>query len=257
MKLNMETVAGYEAMTRAAVSLSKSTLVPESYRGVNGAPNCMIALNLAQRLHADVLMVMQNLYIVKGRPGWSGQFLIATANTAGKFTPLRFEWQGKAGDADWGCRAVAKDVKTGEKLEGAWITTKMCQKEGWWTKKSKDGAETSKWQSMPEQMFMYRAAAFWVRVYAPEVSMGLYTAEELHDIRERDLQQSPAMVVGDPKFSVPEAPAAPKVIEAEVEDDEETETVDEETGETEMDDPEGEGYKGDDDDLPNFAKSKK
>jgi hypothetical protein len=31
-------------------------------------------------------------------------------------------------------------------------------------------------------MFKYRAAGFWVRTYAPEISMGLLTAEEVQDI---------------------------------------------------------------------------
>ena len=36
-------------------------------------------------------MVMQNLYIVYGRPSWSSKFLIATINTCGRFEPLKFE----------------------------------------------------------------------------------------------------------------------------------------------------------------------
>ena len=35
---------------------------------------------------------------------------------------------------------------------------------------------------MPELMLQYRAAAFLVRTYAPEISMGMQTEEELHDI---------------------------------------------------------------------------
>ena len=37
----------------------------------------LIAQNMARRMGADLLMVMQNLYVVHGRPGWSAQFLIA------------------------------------------------------------------------------------------------------------------------------------------------------------------------------------
>jgi hypothetical protein len=31
-------------------------------------------------------------------------------------------------------------------------------------------------------MFMYRSAGFWSRVYAPEVSMGIHTADESEDM---------------------------------------------------------------------------
>ena len=37
---------------------------------------------------------------------------------------------------------------------------------------------------MPEVMFYYRAAAFWQRMYAPEISMGFSTVEELRDIED-------------------------------------------------------------------------
>ncbi|WP_407059222.1 hypothetical protein ACKZDW_02235 (plasmid) [Ralstonia syzygii subsp. celebesensis] len=165
---------GFELMQRVAKMFSSSTLVPQQYQ--NNVANCMIALNLARRLGADELMVMQNLYIVHGNPGWSSKFLIASVNTCGRYESLRYEWRGKQGDADWGCRAWTIEKSTGERLNGVWIDWKMVQAEGW-NKKS-----GSKWITMPEQMFVYRSAAFWQRAYAPEISMGLSSAEELQDV---------------------------------------------------------------------------
>ena len=52
----------------------------------------------------------------------------------------------------------------------------MAKKEGWFDKPG------SKWKTMPNQMLRYRAAAFWQRVYCPEISMGLMTSEEAEDI---------------------------------------------------------------------------
>src|SRR5665648_1164785 len=54
----------FEFTQRAASLLSKSTIVPKDYQ--NNIPNCVIALNMASRMGADPLMVMQNLYIVYG-----------------------------------------------------------------------------------------------------------------------------------------------------------------------------------------------
>ena len=54
----------------------------------------------------------------------------------------------------------------------------MAIQEGWYFKKG------SKWQTMPQQMAMYRAAAFFGRVYAPEVTMGIYTKDEVEDFTE-------------------------------------------------------------------------
>jgi hypothetical protein len=127
-------------------------------------------------LKADALMVMQNLYIVHGRPGWSAQFLIATFNQCGRFSALRYEFFGTKGKDDWGCRAWAIEKDTGEKIVGADIDIALAKKEGWYSKSG------SKWQSMPQQMLMYRSAAWLVRAYAPEIAMGLPTADELADV---------------------------------------------------------------------------
>ncbi|MGI5872707.1 MAG: hypothetical protein ACOX8T_11810 [Bacillota bacterium] len=180
VQMGFDTVQGFEMMQRAAKLLSSSTLVPKEYQG--NLPNCVIALNMANRMMADPLMIMQNLVVIHGRPTWSSQFAIATINTCGRFTALRYEWVGEEGKDSWGCRAWAVEKTTGEKLTGSTITIDLAKKEGWYSRKDRNGNETSKWQTMPQQMLMYRAASWFVRAYAPELMMGLHTAEEIGDI---------------------------------------------------------------------------
>lgn len=164
----------FELAQRAAALLAKSSLVPKEYQ--NNLPNCVIALNMASRMGADPLMVMQNLYIVHGRPGWSSQFLISTFNTSGRFSALRYEWVGEEGKDAWGCRAWAIEKATEEKLTGSTVTIDLAKKEGWYQKNG------SKWQTMPQQMLMYRAASWFIRAYAPELAMGMHTEEEIIDV---------------------------------------------------------------------------
>lgn len=178
---------GFELAQRAAKLLASSTLVPKDYQG--NIPNCVIALNMAQRVGADPLMVMQNLVIVHGRPTWSAQFLIATVNTSGRFSALRYEFFGKPGQDDWGCRAFAIEKATGEKLVGTDVTIAIAKKEGWYAKSG------SKWQSIPQQMLMYRAGSWWTRAYAPELSMGLHTADEMRDVYDAGMDEDGAYVV--------------------------------------------------------------
>jgi hypothetical protein len=160
---------------RKASAYAQSTLVPKDYR--DNVANVLIAMEIANRIGANELMVMQNLYIVQGRPSWSSSFLIATVNACGRFTPLRFETQGDdPEDTNYRVRAYADDKATGERCNGPWITWAMVKAEGWL---SKNG---SKWKTLPELMFMYRSAGFWSRVYAPEVSMGIHTADESEDM---------------------------------------------------------------------------
>jgi hypothetical protein len=51
----------------------------------------------------------------------------------------------------------------------------MANAEGW---TSKNG---SKWKTMPEVMLRYRAASFFARMNCPEISMGIYTSDEIID----------------------------------------------------------------------------
>jgi hypothetical protein len=173
------TVASFELMQRQAKLLASSTLVPKEYQG--NLSNCVIALNMANRMNADPLMVMQNLYIVHGNPGWSSQFLISTFNASGRFSAIRYEWVGKEGTDSWGCKAWAVEKSTGERLEGSPVTIETAKKEGWYSKKDRNGNVISKWQTMPGQMLMYRAASWFIRAYAPEIAMGMHTAEEIID----------------------------------------------------------------------------
>ncbi|NNE62368.1 MAG: hypothetical protein HKN35_15860 [Woeseia sp.] len=161
---------GFELRQREAKALAASTLVPTAYQGREGIPNVMIALNMARRLNADPLMVMQNLHVINGKPGWSAQFLIATFNSCGRFSSIRYEFEGGS------CKAVCTELATSKEIEGTTITMEMADAEGW-TKKA-----GSKWKTMPEQMLKYRAATFLIRSIAPEIGLGLYTSEELKDI---------------------------------------------------------------------------
>ena len=251
------TAGGLDLMQRAAHLLSNSTLVPKQYQSLwvkrdkygnqegqptqnpNAISNCVLALNMSQRLGADPLMIMQNLYIVEGRPGWSSQFITAAINACGKFSPLRFEiedlgeknfeWSEKVWEQNpqngrnfrkdvsknarlrnMKCVAWAIEKATGERISSPPVSIEMAVLEGWY---GKDG---SKWKTMPEVMLRYRAASFFGKLYAPELLMGIQTAEEIHDTIDLSemspgsfgLDEEPKpMTMDDIKATLP--PAAP------------------------------------------------
>jgi hypothetical protein len=169
---------------RIAKSLSSSSLVPDAYKGEKGLANCMIALELANRIGMSPFMVMQNLYVIQGRPSWSSTFLIAAINSCGRFEPLRFKTVGKEGQDDYGMIAFTKD-KNGNELESPTVTIKMAKDEGWY------GKNGSKWKTMPEVMLRYRAASFFSRQYCPEITMGMKTVEEIQDVEYTDITNEP------------------------------------------------------------------
>ena len=166
----------FEITQRQAKMYASSTIVPDNYKDSIG--NCAIALDMSMRMNASPLMVMQNLVIIHGNPTFSSKFLIASVNASGKFTPLRYQFEGKEGDVNYGCRAYAYEVgdkEHKEPLYGELVTMKMATAEGWVQKNG------SKWKTMPTQMMRYRAASFWQKVYCPEITMGFPTTEEIED----------------------------------------------------------------------------
>ena len=189
----------FNTVAREAQALAKSTIIPASYQGNPG--NCLIAMDVARNMGLPVLTVTQHLYVVHGRPAWSGQFLIAAFNRCGRFSPLRYRFSGEG--EDYGCHAEAVDLHDGEVLVGTKITRRMVKAEGW--------SKNPKWSSLEDQMFRYRAASFWARTYAPEISIGFHTREEIEDVEYRvepDRAQAIASALDAPD---PE----PEVIQAE------------------------------------------
>jgi len=163
----------FDQAQRMAKLLSASSLVPASYK--DNIPNTVIALEMANRVGASPLMVMQNLHVIQGKPGWASAFIIGMINASGKFRDnLEFELTG-TGD-EMKCYAYATSASSGKLLKGPEITMEMAKKEGW---VSKSG---SKWVTMPQLMIHYRAAAFFGRLYVPEIMMGMHTVEELADM---------------------------------------------------------------------------
>lgn len=163
--------ANFEHAQRVAKMLSASDLVPKNFQG--NVQNTLIALELSNRIGASPLMVMQNLYIVHGKPSFSSTFIVAAINSCGKFSPLRYEVTG-SGDT-LACKAWAYDKESKDRLEGPTVTMAMAKAEGWIDKAG------SKWKTMPELMIRYRSAAFFGRLYAPEIMMGMQTQEEVSD----------------------------------------------------------------------------
>jgi hypothetical protein len=175
METAFSSIAGFESAMRMAKALSSSTMVPKSYQGgEHGLANCIVALELAQRVGASPFAVFQNMHVIQGRPSWSSSFIIAALNSCGRFAPLKFDMEGQ-GDG-YGCTAWTTDKSTGDRLDGPKVTIGMAKAEGWMSKPG------SKWKTMPELMLRYRAAAFFGRLYAPDVLMGMHSDDEVQDM---------------------------------------------------------------------------
>lgn len=206
--VNLFAFTSMEQALKFSEALSRSGIVPNNFKGNSAA--CLIALDMANRMKRNPMEVMQAMYVVNGKPGFSSSFLISLINSCGLFERLRFEVTGKPDADDYGCRAWTIEKSSGEKLVGPLITIKMAKEEGW----AKSNA--AKWRNMPEVMLRYRAAAFFSRLYCPDLTGGIRSAEELSeaDVREENIDTNSA--VQAELISEPEAPMSNDVLEAEI-----------------------------------------
>ena len=161
----------FNQLLRAAQMLSQTSIIPQSYQGK--PQDCFVAIEMANRMGVSPMVVMQNMYVVKGKPSWAGQACTMLINSCGKFKDVKHIYTGEKGKPNRGCYVTATRISDGSQVDGVEVTMQMAQSEGW--------TSNSKWRNMPELMLAYRASAFFARVYCPEAMMGVQTAEEVYD----------------------------------------------------------------------------
>ena len=157
-------IQSFESAQRIAASLADSALVPNAYRGQQGLPNCIVAIEIANRMGMSPFQVMQNLNVIHGRPSWSSQFIIGLIQGCGRFDGFTYN---ETADS---CQCFAVLKTSGEQVSGPKITLDMAKKEGW--------TKNSKWSTMPQTMLRYRAASAFGRFHIPDLILGIQSVEE-------------------------------------------------------------------------------
>lgn len=178
-------IEGFEAGQRIAKVFASSSFVPDVYKGNIG--NCMIGLNMAIRMNADPLMVLQNLVVVHGTPTFEAKFAIACFNATGRYSTLSYAEVGERGKDTWGMYAYAIELKTGEVKKGPVVTIQMAKDEGWYSR-------NPKWKSIPELMLRYRSASWFIRTTDSGIMMGFQTRDEVEDTDWEEIHATNASV---------------------------------------------------------------
>lgn len=161
----------FDQLLRAANMLSQTSIIPATYQGK--PQDCFVALEMATRMGVSPLVVMQNMYVVKGKPAWAGQACTMFINSCGKFTGVKHIYTGEKGTDSRGCYVTATRISDGVQVNGVEVTIAMAKAEGW--------TSNTKWRNMPELMLAYRASAFFARVNCPEALMGVQLVDEIYD----------------------------------------------------------------------------
>ena len=161
----------FNQLLRAANMLSQTSIIPATYQGK--PQDCFVAIEMANRMGVSPLVVMQNMYVVKGKPAWAGQACTMFINSCGKFAGVKHVYTGEKGTDSRGCYVTATRISDGVQVNGVEVTIAMAKAEGW--------TSNTKWRNMPELMLAYRASAFFARVHCPEALMGVQLVDEIYD----------------------------------------------------------------------------
>jgi len=163
----------FEHMQRVAKVFCTSDLIPAHLKKNNGA-DALLALQIAKRMNEDPVSVMQNIYFVSGKAGWSASYMIARANRSGVFKgPIRWKSEGQGETLSVTARGRLAEIE-GEDVEVT-VSMAMAKAEGW--------VKNPKYNTMAEHMLRWRSATMLIRLYCPEVMMGMPTDDELTDQR--------------------------------------------------------------------------
>jgi hypothetical protein len=211
----------YQMLKDQARLFALSPLIPEHLRkgGADAAAaNCMIAIQMAERMGEMPLVVLQNIHIVNGKAGFASQYMIARANSSGVFAG-RINWRIRGKGDDLEVEAFAFLKETGEEVSFI-ASMRMAKAEGWTSNK--------KYQSMPEVMLRYRSAAFLIRFYAPDVMLGHQTIDEIVDVVAASEAAPPVTAAA---LLAQASEGDDETVEAEQADEDETGKPDEDRGE--------------------------
>ena len=155
-----------------AQDLAKSTMIPMQYQ--NNYANCLVALEYANRTGQSPLQVMQSLNVIQGRPSWDSKALIGMINTSGKYDEdLHFTYGKDEKGEIISCCAWTRN--NGDVVEGIPYTMEKAKKEGLL------GKNNSFWNKDHVLMLTYRAVSRFASINCPEITLGLYTTEEVRD----------------------------------------------------------------------------
>lgn len=166
----------FEHAQRIAKVFAQSSLVPQHLR--NNVADCLIAYQIARRLGEEPLTVFQNIYVVNGKPGWTTAYMVSRANRSGVFRG-RITWD-ENGDGDLlAVTAKAVLADTGEEVRVT-CDMRMAKAEQW--------TRNAKYQSMPAHMLRWRSAAMLIRLYSPEVMLGMPVIEEIETGQQREVR---------------------------------------------------------------------
>jgi hypothetical protein len=185
--------ATFEGVLRLAELMAKCGTLPVHLKN---PADCFRVVVQAAKWNMDPFVVAECTSLVHGRLCYEGKLVAAALLNRG-IGRLDYEITGKGQDSAVVVSGTPKGGRQAKSVSGS--------VREWRTKQMKDGREIpNNWDKDPHSMLVYRGTRQWARLWAPEVMAGVYTPDELDDVREVEA----TVVHTDPPAARTAAPAA-------------------------------------------------
>ena len=211
-------MAAMDRLERIAdLMASGKTTVPQHLRGSKG--DCFAISLQSMQWGMNPFAVAQKTHLVNGTLGYEAQLVAAVINNSGLVTDrFQFDWYGP-----WE-KVIGKfSIKRGDKGEYRVPGWNLADEEGcgvrvWATLRGEANPRTLElllaqartrnstlWADDPKQQLAYLAQKRWARLFAPDVILGVYSADELQEPQE--IHMGNAVVVEPERTAPAEWPA--------------------------------------------------
>lgn len=172
MDLIIQDEAKFNHAVKVATTLAKSSIVPQNFRGK--PEDVFAALVLGSELGLSPMQSLNALVIIQGQTTLKAQTMLAIARA--KLPAMQLDIKSDAHSVTVTGKRDANDL--------GYTTTWDDAKAASFGLLGKDNYKKQK-----ITMFRWRAISEVLRVIAPDVLLGLYAAEEMEDVPEKNLQQ--------------------------------------------------------------------
>lgn len=166
----------------AEVMVTGKATVPQHLRGNVG--DCMAVTMQAAQWGMNPFAVAQKTHLVNGTLGYEAQLVNAVISSSraikGRFKyEYGGDWENQGKKDAWvrvgAVLADEEEITWGEPLYVHLVTTR----------------NSPLWKTNPKQQAAYLAVKYWARLYCPDVILGVYTPDELHDVPPPEREINP------------------------------------------------------------------
>ena len=170
----------FDRMYQLAEVMSSSKMtVPKHLQG--NAGDCMAIVMQASQWKMNPFAVAQKTHVVNGNLGYEAQLVAAVINSSGVVSErFSFDWKG-----DWDRYDGNSPDRNLEKsltvIVSATIKGEAEPRQLMVSMSQATVRNSPLWKSDPKQQLAYLAQKKWARLYAPDVILGVYSADEFED----------------------------------------------------------------------------